>query len=66
MPHTSNNKDLNNSLDKVMGSTYFTFKGVLCEKMIGGYKVLNQRFTKWSDAEEEIDRTLNVISNSLK
>lgn len=60
------NNQLEQSLNKVMKDTHFTHRGCLCERLIGGYKWNNQKFTKLSDLDEAITQSINAISDSIK
>ena len=59
-------ENLTNTLDRVIKDTHFTYRGCWIERMIGGYKWNNQKFTSYIELDKAIDETLTVISNSIK
>lgn len=54
------------SLNKVMGENYFQYKGVLVERMIGGFRVLNNKVKTMEEVKEIIKRGYGVIEKSIR
>ena len=54
------------SLNKVMGENYFQYKGVLVERMIGGFRVLNNKVKTMEEVDEVIKKGYGVIEKSIR
>lgn len=59
------NKELSNSLNKVMGDVYFTHKGCLIIKLVGGFGWQNQKFLTFQELDKAIDKGLENINKSI-
>ena len=54
------------SLNKVMGETFFIYKGTIVEKLIGGFKVLSQKVKTMEEVDEVIKKGYGVIEKSIR
>ena len=54
------------SLNKVMGENYSQYKGVLVERMIGGFRVLNNKVKTMEEVDEVIKKGYGVIEKSIR
>lgn len=54
------------SLNKVMGETFFIYKGTIVEKLIGGFKVLSQKVKSMEEVDEVIKKGYGVIEKSIR
>lgn len=54
------------NLNKVMGETYFIYKNVTVERIIGGFKVLSQKVKTLEEVDEVIKKGYGVIEKSIR
>ena len=54
------------NLNKVMCENYFQYKGVLVERMIGGFRVLNNKVKTMEEVDEVIKKGYGVIEKSIR
>lgn len=55
-----------NDLVKVMGENFINYRNCAVEVLVGGWRWNNKKFTKLSDLDNEINKTLTAISSSIK
>ena len=54
------------NLNKVMGETFFIYKNVTVERIIGGFKVLSQKVKSMEEVDEVIKKGYGVIEKSIR
>ena len=54
------------NLDKVMGETFFIYKNVTVEKLVGGFRVLSQKVKSMEEVDEVIKKGYGVIEKSIR
>ena len=54
------------NLNKVMGETFFIYKNVTVEKLVGGFKVLGQNVKSMEEVDEVIKKGYGVIEKSIR
>lgn len=54
------------NLNKVMGETFFIYKNVTVEKLVGGFRVLSQKVKSMEEVDEVIKKGYGVIEKSIK
>lgn len=59
-------EELNKSLEKVMYDNVFIHRGVIVEKLIGGYRCLSKVVKSMDDVDKIIDDSQKAISDSIK
>ncbi len=61
---TTEKHELTELLNKVIPIT--VYRGTLCEKLIGGFRVLGQTVSTPEQVDEVINNSLKNLENSLK
>lgn len=59
-------EELNKSLEKVMTEDIFIHRGVIIQRLIGGYRVLSHKVKSMDDVDKIIDDSQKTISDSIK
>jgi hypothetical protein len=54
------------NLNKVMGETFFIYKNVTVEKLVGGFRVLSQKVKSMEEVDEVIKKGYGVIEKSIR
>jgi len=54
------------SLNKVMGETFFIYKGTTVERWVGGFMVLGQKVKTMEEVDEVIKKGYGVIEKSIR
>ena len=54
------------NLNKVMGETFFIYKNVTVEKLVGGFSVLSQKVKSMEEVDEVIKKGYGVIEKSIR
>ena len=54
------------NLNKVMGETFFIYKNVTVEKLVGGFRVLSQKIKSMEEVDEVIKKGYGVIEKSIR
>jgi len=54
------------NLNKVMGETFFIYKNVTMEKLVGGFRVLSQKVKSMEEVDEVIKKGYGVIEKSIR
>ena len=54
------------NLNKVMGETFFIYKNVTVEKLVGGFRVLSQKVKSMEEVDEVIKKGYGVLEKSIK
>ena len=54
------------NLNKVMGETFFVYKNVTVEKLVGGVRVLSQKVKSMEEVDEVIKKGYGVIEKSIR
>ena len=54
------------SLNKLMGETYFIYKCVTVERWVGGFMVLGQKVKTMEEVDEVIKKGYGVIEKSIR
>lgn len=58
--------DIGKAFGMLKDSMYVSHKGLLIEKIIGGYKWLGRKFNSLEAIDEELNKLGEVIINSIK
>ena len=54
------------NLNKVMGETFFIYKNVTVEKLVGGFRVLSQKVKSMEEVDEVIKKGYGIIEKSSR
>jgi len=54
------------NLNKVMGETFFIYKNVTVEKLVGRFRVLSQKVKSMEEVDEVIKKGYGVIEKSIR
>jgi hypothetical protein len=54
------------NLNKVMGETFFIYKNVTVEKLVGWFRVLSQKVKSMEEVDEVIKKGYGVIEKSIR
>jgi len=54
------------NLNKVMGETFFIYKNVTVEKLVGGFRFLSQKVKSMEEVDEVIKKGYGVIEKSIR
>ena len=54
------------NLNKVMGETFFIYKNVTVEKLVGGFRVQSQKVKSMEEVDEVIKKGYGVIEKSIR
>lgn len=60
------NNGLKKSFNDVMNNTFFTYKGVQVERLIGGWRIFNHKVKTMEEVDDIIKQTSHIISKSIK
>jgi hypothetical protein len=59
-------KGLIESFDRVISDTFFTHRGCVVEKLIGGFRIFHHKVKTIEEVDKIIDDNKQFISNSIK
>lgn len=54
------------SFSTIVSETFFTYRGVIVERLVGGYRVLNKKVKSIQEVDDVIDQSKKIISESTK
>ena len=55
-----------NNLYKLINETYFNYKGTTVERLISGFRVLDQKVKTMEEVDEVIKKGYGVIEKSIR
>ena len=50
----------------IVSETFFTYRGVIVERLVGGYRVLNKKVRSIEEVDDVIDQSKKNISESIQ
>lgn len=54
------------SFNKVMVDNFFVHKGVVIERLVGGFRVLSQKVRTLDEVDAVINGTYKIVNDSIK
>lgn len=65
MENKINNQDLDKSFSTIVSETFFNYKGVVVERLVGGFRIFSHKVRTMDEVDEIINNSQKSITKSI-